>query len=307
MQALQWMFESMSSGRRPEKRWDGSAWSTNDDLGALALSRPCLSYRAALIYIKGDWSEHAHALGISPWSSLWSPCQFCTLVKSEIHSMYGDMLDPEGMQWQLRDGNSYEVACKKCEIHVRLITPLDRRTLLNAMRWRKTKSIGGRLVVEDVNVNFVQLLVGDRLEPSKELLDTHNIERAALPINIVLWRTYRDWKSRSLDCVSHRCALFDQRLGTTPHDNLAVDELHTLYFGPIMRYVSASMWRVVLANTWGFVGTIDQIVELGTRQVSNELLVWQDDMRVPRDQRLSAITPKMLGKRKGHSVQDVGQ
>ena len=64
------------------------------------------------------------------------------------------------------------------------------------------------------------------------------------------------------------------------------------------------MWRVVLANTWRFTGAVDQVVEQATRQISAELKVWQSDNHVPRRMWVSAITPKMLGKRKGCTTRD---
>jgi len=211
------------------------------------------------------------------------------------------------MQWQLRSNLMFEQACRKCEIRVTLLTQADRITLLRSLRWRKATKpvpIGGRIMVDDVNIGGVQVLAGDRLEPSTELPDTCALERSPVPINIILWRTHRDPQHRAIDCVSHRCPMFDPCIGTTPQDNLAVDELHCLYFGPIMRYISACMWRVVLANIWQFVGTIDQVVELATRQVSAELMSWMDDNNVPHNRRLSGITPKMLGKRMGYTTRD---
>ncbi|CAK0870778.1 unnamed protein product, partial [Prorocentrum cordatum] len=230
---------------------------------------------------------------------------FCTLIKSDLHSMHDDM--PDGMRWHLRDGPSYESACSRCEVRVTLHTPHDMGSLLDALRWRKQAknppSLGGRIIVADVNVNNVQLLVGDRLELSRDLPGTVKLDTSRLPITII-WRTRRDHKGRSTDCVTHRCPMLDRCIGTNVHDNLAVDELHCLYFGPMMRYVSACMWRVVLANTWNFNGTVDQIVAQAARQISGELKVWQRDNNVPFEMRPGAITPNMLGKRKGCTTRD---
>jgi len=307
LQAAQWMFESMSNGVRPPRRWDGGEWKPSCPIGKSARDCPRLSYRAALIYIKGDWSEHAHSLGLSSWSSTWAPCQFCSMTKMDLHTMYDDM--PDGMQWHLRDGPSYDTSCSRCEVRVTLSTPHDMDSLLDSLRYRQPAKnpprLGGRLIVADVKINDVQLLVGDRLEPSRDLPDPHNLEKSRLPIAIVFWRTRRDWKGRSTDCVTHRCPMFARCIGTTVHDNLAVDELHCLYFGPIMRYISAGMWRVVLANTWNFTGTVDQVVEQATRQISSELKVWEIDTHIPSNMRLGAITPKMLGKRKGFTTRDL--
>eukprot|EP00959_Pyramimonas_sp_CCMP1952_P292883 6125430-Pyramimonas_sp.AAC.1 len=267
------------------------------------ISEPHLQGRTD-IYIKGDWSEHAKSLGLAPWSSTYAPCQFCTLCKFELHSQYSTMRDD--MQWQLRTPDDYYEACKKSEIHIPLKTPEDRRNLLNVLRWRKpSKSdpITGRVVVADARICNVEVLAGDRVEPSRALVDTAALDAAPLPLVVTLWRTKRHGK-KSLDCVSHRCPIFDKTLGTSPAGNLAVDELHCLYFGPIMRYVSCVLWRVALSNHWRFAGDTDQVVELAVRQLSGELMSWQDAHDVPFNNRLHSLTPKMLGKRHGFTIQD---
>ena len=176
--------------------------------------------------------------------------------------------------WELRTASDYDASCTRCEKHVTLATQKDRRTLLRALRWRKSSKqqpIAGRVVVEDVRVCGVELCIGDRVEPSEALVDVAKLDSAPLPLHITLWRTHKD-RLKSLDPVAHRCPIFDARIGTSPRANLAVDELHCLYFGPIMRYISAVLWRVALSNRWRFQGTLDQIVDLSVRQLSAELL-----------------------------------
>ncbi|CAK0910874.1 unnamed protein product, partial [Prorocentrum cordatum] len=300
--ASQWMFAAMQDGNRPQEKHDGSEWCQLCPIGQKARASARLSFTAALIYIKGDWSEHAKSLGLSPWSISWSPCQFCTLSKHELHSLYHQL--PYGIDWQLKNTESYEEACARCEIQVTLRTEDDRKALVQALRFRKPGKngpIGGRLVVTGFVLDNVPLRAGDRLEPSPCLLDTHKLEHrnyTHLPVTITLWRTRRVG-NEGVDSMSHRCPMFDIIIGTSPRDSPAVDELPCLYFGPIMRYVSASMWRIVLSNRWGFIGGVDQLSDMGARQVSAELCRWQEANNVPMDQRLSGITPKMLGKRKG--------
>eukprot|EP00959_Pyramimonas_sp_CCMP1952_P087631 1833603-Pyramimonas_sp.AAC.1 len=53
--AARWQVESMKDGQRPAFQFNGSQWPDDAPSGAL-------SFRAALIWVKGDWSEHAKSL-----------------------------------------------------------------------------------------------------------------------------------------------------------------------------------------------------------------------------------------------------
>ncbi|CAK0808811.1 unnamed protein product, partial [Prorocentrum cordatum] len=196
------------------------------------------------------------------------------------------------------DGVNYraQAACKMCEVHVRLTSLSSRKALVRALKWRKGGvGVGGRVVDYDLEVAGVHLQAGDRLEPSKEVLDVAALERLPLPRNVVFWRARRDHKQRLLDSVTHRCVLFDDGLDTSPHKSLAVDALHCLYFGPVMRFVSSSLWRLILKNVWRFTGTLEQVIELGSRQLGAELQQWQEAQNIPHSARLATLSAKMLG------------
>eukprot|EP00959_Pyramimonas_sp_CCMP1952_P293353 6135103-Pyramimonas_sp.AAC.1 len=71
----------MSRGTAPDTQHDGSAWPD----GRAARGATALGYKAMLLYIKGDWGEHCHTLGITSYLNKHSPCQFCCLAKSELY------------------------------------------------------------------------------------------------------------------------------------------------------------------------------------------------------------------------------
>eukprot|EP00959_Pyramimonas_sp_CCMP1952_P000756 14772-Pyramimonas_sp.AAC.1 len=56
-------------------------------------------------------------------------------------------------------------------------------------------------------------------------------------------------------------------LGTSPTKSLAIDALHCVYYGPIMRWVGSALWRTVLHNPWKFRGGPEAIIELGSRRL----------------------------------------
>eukprot|EP00959_Pyramimonas_sp_CCMP1952_P339872 7117912-Pyramimonas_sp.AAC.1 len=60
LQAVRWQLDAMMAGRRPTERHDGAPMDAD--------ATP-LSFRGCLIWIKGDWGEHAKSLGLTSWSS----------------------------------------------------------------------------------------------------------------------------------------------------------------------------------------------------------------------------------------------
>ena len=97
------------------------------------------------------------------------------------------------------------------------------------------------------------------------------------------------------DVMHHRCPLFAPMLAISPQAALAVDTLHTLYFGPAMRLVSAIAWRVLAMNTWGFRGAKAAVLEQGCRQLRAHVLQWFVYENVPNNLRIGDLNLKMLG------------
>ena len=62
-----------------------------------------------------------------------------------------------------------------------------------------------------------------------------------------------------------------------------------------MRWVSATLWRVVGQNPWGIRGSPDAKETIGLGRLSAELTSWCDDEQVPHDRRICELTAKMLG------------
>ena len=158
----------------------------------------------------------------------------------------------------------------------------------------------------DVTVAGVALQQGDRLEPSRALLDTHALETAELPITVCLWRTRRGDGGKAIDAVSHRCLLFSQRLHTSPASSLAIDSLHTLFLGPVLRFVSAALWRILLLNPWEFRGGVKAATSMGILRLKGDLDRWQTDPanNIPKERRVSNLTLNMMGSRMKCNLQE---
>eukprot|EP00969_Alexandrium_andersonii_P138102 6107912-Alexandrium_andersonii.AAC.1 len=115
------MAESLQSGRSPIQRRDHTPWSETDDLAELR----DFGFSAVLLWVKGDWGEHAKTLGLAPWSTLFNPCQFCEDPRCEMHERYDEI--GEVLSWPLRTHEQYEQACLQCERSVVINTEAERR------------------------------------------------------------------------------------------------------------------------------------------------------------------------------------
>ena len=102
-----------------------------------------------------------------------------------------------------------------------------------------------------------------------------------------------------LDRVSNRCPLFSRALGTDPDSCLAIDTLHTVYYGPVMRWTAAAIWRTLLANPWGLVGSFDEKISLYVRRLRLDLFEWLERCQIPQDRTIGDLTIAMLGEDKG--------
>ena len=91
---------------------------------------------------------------------------------------------------------------------------------------------------------------------------------------------------------------------TEPGHVLAIDLLHTVYYGPMMRLIAAILWRVVLCNPWGIVGTLGHILERAARRLEAHMLLWFERNHVPANDRIGCLTLSRLGDRRGHDLND---
>eukprot|EP00959_Pyramimonas_sp_CCMP1952_P409941 8591314-Pyramimonas_sp.AAC.1 len=121
------------------------------------------------------------------------------------------------MPWQLREHGDYERSCQKCEVIIWVRTPGELKQLVQRLKNIKSgKGITGRMITADFTLNGTPLKSGDRLEPSRELMDTFSLERSACPVVLTFWRATFTSDSKIVDPMNHRCPLFSLDLGTSP-------------------------------------------------------------------------------------------
>ena len=181
-QMMLWSSVCMQTGVFPTARHDGSPWAASDEERARKAG-DSLTWRGAIVYIKGDWSEFANSLGFSPWNHTFDPCMLCFASQATLFRTTG--LGPLSFPHRLREWPQYDDSCKVCEV-VRVVTEEDRRVLLGSMQYDKRPKGGhGRCLRMDV----LGLNQHDRLEPSLSLPDVGSLETVQCPITVTFWRT----------------------------------------------------------------------------------------------------------------------
>ena len=155
--------------------------------------------------------EHLRTIGLASWGQHHACCQFCTLVKTELHSLADQFSCDNGCQWQLRTHSDYDESCRLCEHIVQINTQAQLKELVSSIAHLKKneKVLGFGICKGSVVINGTALLYGDRLEPSPALLDVQQVRSVRLPVSLTFWRQRLGKYSKlPLDPVNHRCPLF---------------------------------------------------------------------------------------------------
>ena len=292
MQLISWSAVCLANGQRPLRYFDNTPLPECLH-SALEQFGQDLGCSGVLLWFKGDWAEASHSLGLPAVTAKHAPCPFCTAGKDDMHARYREC-SSASWPWPAR-ALSYEQLCRECEIRVRIVSEDDRRAFIGSLEYRKGPRGRGRTIRRHLHLNNVMLLPGDRIVPSPIMLDTRVVDDAPLPLTVLLWRGRFDAGGSCTDAVVNRCPLFSEALGTSPSSSLAIDDLHTLNYGPMMRWTSAAIWRILLRKSWGFAGSETQCRDLAARRLRHHLFSWYDDKGISAERRLGDLTMTMIG------------
>ena len=134
MLMLHWSLISLKLGERPAMKHNHKSFEQGDALLELLHQEgTSLGVTAAICWIKGDWAEFCHSLGLPSVSSFNSPSPYSTLTKKQLHEHY------ESMSFPAR-ADSYDIACRACEITVTVNTEEDRMSILAVLHYAKQYS-----------------------------------------------------------------------------------------------------------------------------------------------------------------------
>lgn len=296
MLMLRWGIAALACGQRPTRRHDHLEFdpldpvlTATEDLGV------DFGFTAVVMWLKGDWGEVSHSLALPSVSCYHCPCPFCTLTQPRLHSCYRTMVMPPRTQ-------TYEAVCQSREVVVQITNEVDRAAVLACLVFDRKKNGRGRIMSAPLVVGGQALMSGDRLDPSEQLTDVMLLDEQPLPIVATFWRARSDFAGRITDPVMHRNPLFADDLGTSPQAIVAVDSLHSVYYGPMMRWSSATLWRVLLSNPWNLPGPDGQVLDLGTRRLRAHMFTWFEQQNIPHDRRIGDLTLTMLGSREHCTV-----
>ena len=294
--ALTWSLRSLAHGRWPNARHDGEAWGTMD-VDRARRAGEVMPLKAAVLYIRGDWAEYAHTLGLPAWNDGLRPCYECVGFGSDLYN--GRDCSAHGLRWRCNDEDAYQDACRRCEIRLRL-TARTRTDLVVRLQYdRRDTGPRGRALCREVP--GLLLVVGDRLEPSETLPNVDGLDALAMPATVTFWRRSEETLTR------HRNPLFAEDIGISMHKSLTVDTLHTLYLGVMNAWCKLVVWLLLLSGLYGdaatgFVGCV-----LSFR---HRLMEWYKarHRRFPTENltRVSDFTKNMVGKRTAPKMKTKG-
>ena len=245
LQFLAFHLAALRDGARPSRRHDGTA--LDPTAAALQRDSPLFPVRMILQVVKVDWMELATTFGLSNWSSFHAPCPICLASLPQLHVGYSNC-SLLALPWPEPAHDAYENACRRCEIQVRIRTLQDVRRVLHGGCLTYLNKARGRGRTITRAVPTLGLLPGDRLEPSRDLPDVGAFVQTARPFTAIFWRRSLDERGRCTDRVAHRNPLFCEPIGRAPHLQLGQDVLHGIYYGPVMAWTSATLWRILIAN-----------------------------------------------------------
>ena len=240
---VEWCMATLAAGKVPATRHDGSPWTGNRaDIANLPLP-----FKAACIIVKGDWAEMNTTLGFRAWNHHAHPCFRCKARAGPAGNMHiFEGLSTVQEYHAAKTQDDYDAYCSGCEILVSVENAMSRDRLVAALEYSRKHR--GRALTEHLHLRSrgisIVLKAGDRLQPSRSLLDISALDTAKeFPLDVVFWR------SKPEDAIRFRCPIFGGAAGITVR-SLCVDELHTMHLGVFQDYILAVFWSCIKADLW---------------------------------------------------------
>lgn len=286
---LKWSVSCLAEGRFPTSRHDGSPWTDHDNLWRADFSGQRLAMKAAVIQLRGDWSEFCDRYGFPNWGSGLRPCFLCACAGPALYATEG--ASAVALGWHDNEDAEYDAACERCEIRV-TVTASNHAQIVALLQYDKRRT-GPRGRALAAALPGLGLRQHDRLEPTAELPDVAAFDELVdFPIVVVFWR-----RSEETLC-QHRCPLWDDNLGLSPSKSIALDLLHTLFLGSMLEWAKFAVWKLLQAGVWGSVEGTDA-VQLAVHRLRAHLKEWYGHWeRSNKPERLTQITDlkgSMLG------------
>jgi len=287
---LLWSQLAMARGEQPSNRHDDADWCSIWDSDRAANAGKPMLFRYCLLYFKGDWSEYASTLGLTPCTDGLRPCWACNTPQFEniIHG-----IGRHSFPYRVLQIGDYEAACQQCEITV-VVTQDIFDVLVKHLAY--DVSNGGALglaLTRDIAFNHECMLQrGDRIEPTDNLRDVAKFcSMEAFPVIVTFWRRSRETFTR------RRNPYFNAELGTDPAQCLVNDSQHALYLGQLQIWGQKAMWQ--LLPYWSNAPTQTERQTIAVARLNLELQSWykQRHRSHPSENltEVHRVTAKMVG------------
>ena len=277
-----WLLEAMQLGEYPKFQPDGTPWPADSrDAGVAGIA---LGFAVAPMFLKGDWAEFSHRLGLTSWAHASCPCFSCCASGGPLGSWrQTDGISPVALPWPSRTAEGYDVACSACEHVVLVQTQHQLRELVALLRFDKRRGAHGRALLADFEV--LGLKKGWRLEVGHSCSDIGMVDTLIddFPVDgvrLLFWDCSKETFCR------RRNPLLSSRTTLTIAD-LVPDELHTLHLGVFQDYVLTVFWDLLLANAFMVEhdGNEETLLENGALHLRYELNQWCKKEKVNHPER----------------------
>ena len=246
---LTWSLTWLRRGIWPPHREGERSWRESCDGPWQALAGQPLGFKAVCSYIKCDLKELCTSLGFASTATIRHPCACCLCNRETWDDMTG--LSALGHEWGEHTVQVHHEAASSCEIEcvlTRAAYSTVRACLEDDVR---PKGNRGRCLIKGLPA--LGLSKGDRLERSPALPDTTAFDTlrpaAGSSVEVTFWR--RSCETR----IRHRCPLFSEATGLSPHKSLAIDWLHCLSLGLFLYYINAFVHAMIDSCAFGARGT----------------------------------------------------
>ena len=257
-----------------------------------------MKYRWLLIRIKADWAEWVSTLGLPSWASVSYPCGHCFTDLASMTQAYDEraLLRDGGMAFALLTKADLIQARDICLLTV-TVDAREHRVIRGALAYdkRKVSQAGkGRCLTRDLMVGGIQLVRGDRLEPSTSCFDTGE----GFDLWSVFPATFTFWRRSLESALKHHNPLMDIE-GTGPEHNM-IDILHALYGtnGPVQRFCAHSLWCLIdgpYLNSSGIHAETRRINGLQELE-ANLIAFYSDERKAGHDPtEMKSLTLTMIG------------
>jgi hypothetical protein len=290
--AISWMFESFRDGVFPSSRPGGSAWLESDSRRIL-LQGTQIGFRAACIWLKGDWMERITTMGFPSWRDGLRPCAECNGFGEVLSSVDGLRYDQT--PWRPNGMDDYYNAVADCEMPVS-VSAAHHPYVVELLQFDRSQH-GGRGYCMKADFAPLGLRKYDRIPPQLclgfDVLAFRDL--TVFPLNVLFWRQEYETISR------HRNPLFNRSCGMEPSRILTQDSLHALFLGVMLVFCRLGVWILIMSGIYGILGGTDERIQLACIMLTNALKrFYRERHEADRDEnltRINALKPKMVGKR----------